>query len=228
MKKPGTADAWIIPFPDDVSFEEAAFIPLLTSSIAWAESAEIQAGDTVVILGQGLVGNLMMQAAKDYKPERIIAIDALELRCDLSEQLGADIVVNCSEIDSLEAVKELTDGKGADVVMDCVGGDAGVKSFEQAQDMAKKGGTLFLIALYQGGPLPLHSGKIMNKRLLAGILIPEARSHTAQRAIKHIQDHRVNVKELITHRFPLAEAKQAFDLLYERPEEAMGVIFEYE
>ena len=228
VRPPGTPDARIIPLPDDVSFEEATFLPLLTSSIAWAQSAEIRAGDTVVILGQGLVGNLMMQVAKDYMPERIITIDALELRCDLSEQLGANMVVNCSEVDSLKAVESLTNGKGADVVIDCVGGDAGVKSFEQAQDMVRTGGTIFLIALYQGGPLPLHSGKIMNKRLLAGILIPEARSHTAQRAIKHIQDDRVNVKELITHRFPLAEAKQAFDVLYEHPEEAMGVVFEYE
>ncbi len=96
------------------------------------------------------------------------------------------------------------------------------------QDMVRARGTIFLIALYQGGPLPLHSGKIMSKRLLAGILISEPRSHTAQRAIKHIQNGRVHVKELITHRFPLAEAKEAFDLLYEHPEETLGVIFEYE
>ena len=169
-----------------------------------------------------------MQVANDYRPESVITIDALELRCELSESLGADVVINCSEEDPVQAVRQLTDGKGADIVIECVGGDAGVKSFEQAQDMARTGGTIHLIALYQGGPLPLHSGKIMNKRLLAGILISEPRSRTAQRAIKHIQDGRVRVKEMITHRFPLTEAKQAFDLLYEHPEEALGVIFEYE
>ena len=68
----------------------------------------------------------------------------------------------------------------------------------------------------------------MNKRLIAGILISEPRSQTAQRAIKHIQDGSVRVKEMITHRFPLAEAKKAFDLLYEHPEEALGVVFEYD
>ena len=228
VRVPGTPDAWVIPIPDDVSFEEATFLPLLTSSVAWAQSAEIEAGDTVVILGQGLVGNLMMQVSKFYCPERIIAIDALSLRCKLSENLGADVVINCSETDPVQAVRDLTDGKGADVVIDCVGGDAGVKSFEQAQDMTRARGTIFLIALYQGGPLPLHSGKIMSKRLLAGILISEPRSQTAQRAVKHIQDGSVRVKELVTHRFPLEDAKQAFDLLYERPEEALGVIFGYE
>lgn len=228
VRTPGTPEAWIIPITDDVSFEQATFLPLLTSSVAWAQSAGIKEGNTVAILGQGLVGNLVMQVAKDYKPERIIAIDALELRCNLAERLGADSVVNCLEKDPIQAVKELTGGRGVDVVIDCVGGNAGVRSFEQAQDMVAPQGTLFLIALYQGGALPLHSGKIMNKRLLAGILISEPRSQTAQRAIKHIQDGRVRVKELITHRFPLSEAQQAFDLLYEHPEEALGVVFDYE
>lgn len=225
---PGTPEAGVIPLPDNISFEEATFLPLLTSSIAWAQSACIQEGDTVTILGQGLVGNLVMQVVKDYKPERIIAIDALELRCKLSAQLGADAVVNCSKTDPVKAIRDLTGGKGADIVIDCVGGDAGIKSFEQAQDIVRAGGTIHLIALYQGGPLPLYSGKIMNKRLLAGILVSEPRSHTAQKAIKHIQDGRVQIKGMITHRFPISEAKKAFDLLYEHPDEAFGVIFEYE
>ena len=94
----GTPDARIIPLPDDVSFEEATFLPLLTSSVAWAQSACIREGNTVVILGQGLVGNLVMQVAKDYRPGRIITVDALNLRCQLSEQLGADVVINLSLI----------------------------------------------------------------------------------------------------------------------------------
>jgi len=224
---PGTSDAKIIPLPDDVSFEEATFLPLLTSSVAWAESAGIKEGDSVVILGQGLVGNLVMQVSKSYEPERVIVIDTLDLRCRMAKQLGADVVINCSKENPVESVSRLTDGRGADVVIDCVGGDAGIKSFEQAQDMVKPQGTLHLIALYQSAPLPLYSSKIMNKKLLAGILISEPRIVTAKRVIKHLQDGSVRVKEIITHRFPLTEAKRAFDLLYEHPDDALGVIFEY-
>lgn len=223
---PGS-DARVIPLPDNISFEEATFLPLLTSSVAWAQSAEIKGGDTVVILGQGLVGNLMMQVARDYNPGRIITVDGLDLRCRLSQQLGADIAINCSKTDPVNEVKNLTNGKGGDVVIECVGGDAGIKSFQQAQDMVRAGGTIHLIALYQDGALPLYSSKIMNKRLLAGILISEARIKTAGRAIKHLQDGRVRVKEMITHHFPLTEAQKAFDLLYEHPDEALGVIFDY-
>ena len=239
VRPAGTPDARIIPLPaegdagrmsalPEISFEEATFLPLLTSSVAWAQSACIQEGNTVIILGQGLVGNLMMQVSKDYKPGRVITIDALGLRCKLSERLGAEVVINCSKEDPVRAVRDLTDGRGADVVMECVGGDAGIRSFQQAQDMVRTGGTIHLISLYQGGPLPLDSGKIMNKRLLAGILISEPRSILAKRAIEHLLDGRVRVKEMITHRFPLTEAKKAFDLLYEHPEEALGVVFEYD
>ena len=220
-------ESMIIPLPDDISFDEATFLPLLTSSVAWAQSAEIKEGDTVVILGQGLVGNLVMQVSKDYKPSRVITVDALDLRCGISEKLGADIVINCSEKDPVESIRQITGGKGADIVIDCVGGNSGIKSFEQAQDMTRPQGTIHLIALYQDGPLPLYSGKIMNKRLLAGILISEPRAQTAQRAIRHIQDGSVRVKEMITHRFPITKAKEAFDLLYEHPDKALGVIFEY-
>ena len=224
---PGTLDARVIPLPDDISFEEATFLPLLTSSVAWAQTASIEEGDAVVIMGQGLVGSLVMQVSKDYRPGRVIAVDALDMRCELADRLGADEVINCSKEDPVQAVRRLTHGKGADIVIECVGGDAGVRSFEQAQDMVGANGTIHLIALYQGGPLPLHSGKIMNKRLIAGILTTESRSAMARRAIEHIEDGRVRVTEMITHRFPLTEAKQAFDLLYEHPEEALGVIFEY-
>ena len=224
---PGTPEARVIPLPDDVSFEEATFLPLVTSSVAWAESAGIRRGDTVVVLGQGLVGNLVMQVARDYHPAQIITIDAVGLRCELSAKLGADTVINCTEEDAVQKIGQITGNVGADVVIECVGGHAGIRSFEQAQEMVRRRGTLHLVSLYQDGPLPLHSGKIMNKKLLAGILIDEPRARTAQRAIEHLQDGRVRVRELITHRFPLTQAKQAFDLLYEHPETALGVIFEY-
>ncbi|MBD3183012.1 zinc-binding dehydrogenase [Candidatus Poribacteria bacterium] len=228
IRRPNIPDAWIIPFSDDISFEEATFIPLLTSSLAWVKTACVKAGDTIVVLGQGLVGNLVMQVAKCYNPSKLIAVDALQLRCDLSRKLGANVVINCSREDPVKAVKDLTDGRGADIVFECVGGDAGIKSFEQAQDMLKARGTLHLISLYQKKPLPLHSGKIMNKKLLAGILISEPRPLMAQQAVKHLQKCRVNVKEMITHRFSITEAKKAFDFLYNNPGDALGVIFDYD
>lgn len=227
IAEPEATDGRIVPLLDDVSFEEGTFLPLATSSVAWADSSGVKAGDTVVVLGQGLVGSLMMQVFRGYDPARIITIDGLQLRCELSTRLGADVSINVNETDPVEEVLRLTDGNGADLVVDCVGGYAGIKSFEQAQDMTRRFGIIQLIALYQQAPLPLHSSKIMSKRLVAGILTDEPRSQIAARALQKIKDGEIRASEMITHRFSYTEAKEAFDLLWNSPGDALGVLIKW-
>ena len=227
VAEPNAADGRIVPL-GDVSFEAGTFLPLATSAVAWSDSSGVKAGDTVVVLGQGLVGSLMMQVLRGYNPERIITVDALPLRCELSTQLGADVSINANEIDPVEEVRRLTDGKGADLVIDCVGGYAGVKSFEQAQDMTRQFGTIQLIALYQQAPLPLHSSKMMSKRLVAGILTEEPRSQIAARALEKIQNGEIRASDMTTHRFHYTEAKSAFDLLWNTPGDALGVLIKWQ
>ncbi len=214
----------VVPLPDGVSFEEGTFLPLVTSAVAWAEAAGIQPGDTVVILGQGLVGNLVMQAVKAAAPGRIVVVDGLSNRCAMAADLGADVVVNASEQDPVGAVRELTGGHGADVVIDCVGGQAGIRSFEQAQDMVRPRGTLQLISLYHGAPLPLHASKVMNRRIIAGMITEEPYDQRAARAAEAMRNGNIRVAPLITHRLPYHQARAAFDLLWERPGEALGVL----
>ena len=228
VAEPNATDGRIVRLFDDVSFEAGTFLPLATSAVAWSDSSGVKAGDTVVVLGQGLVGSLMMQVLRGYNPDRIITVDALPLRCELSTQLGADVSINADEIDPVEEVRRLTNGKGADLVIDCVGGYAGVKSFEQAQDMTRQFGTIQLIALYRQAPLPLHSSKMMSKRLVAGILTDEPRSQIAARALEKIQNSEIRASDMATHRFHYTEAKAAFDLLWNTPGDALGVLIKWQ
>lgn len=227
VAEPNETDGRIVSLFDDVSFEEGTFLPLATSAVAWADSSGVKAGDTVVVLGQGLVGSLMMQVMRGYSPAQIITVDALPFRCELSEQLGADVSINAAEEAPVQAVHHLTDGKGADLVIDCVGGYAGVKSFAQAQDMVRRFGIIQLIALYQQAPLPLDSSKVMSKRLVAGTLTDEPRSQIAARALQKIQNGDIHASEMITHRFHYTEAKAAFDLLWHSPGDALGVLIKW-
>lgn len=228
IAEPHATDGRIVPLFENVSFEAGTFLPLATSAVAWSDSSGVKAGDTVVVLGQGLVGSLMLQVIRGYNPDRIITVDALPLRCELATQLGADVSINADEIDPVEEVRRLTDGKGADLVIDCVGGYAGVKSFEQAQDMTRQFGIIQLIALYQQAPLPLHSSKIMSKRLVAGILTDAPRSQIAARALKKIENGEIRAADMITHRFHYTEAKAAFDLLWNSPGDTLGVLIKWQ
>ena len=111
----------VVSLPDAVTSEAATFWPLATSSVLWMRDTGVGSDDTMAILGQGLVGSCCMQVARHLHDCRVIAVDALSLRCDLAEQLGASAVVNAGETDPIAAVKELTDGRGADVVVEAVG-----------------------------------------------------------------------------------------------------------
>lgn len=213
---------WLI--PDDISFEQAAFLPLVTGGVTWAHIPGIRPGDTVVVLGQGLVGNLVMQAARQYLLERLIAVDVIEARCRLAQSLGAQVTINADHQDPVAVVRALTGGKGAELVFDCVGGKPGLASFAQAQEMVCNDGTLHLIGLYHGAPLLLDASKIQRKRLIGGYYADKPRPVMLARSIELMQAGHIQVEPLISHRFPFTQAKAAYDLLYDRLSEAMGVL----
>lgn len=218
----------VVGLPDAVSSEAATFWPLLTSSVLWMQETGVQAGDTLVIAGQGLVGSCCMQVAKALFGCRVIAIDALALRCDLAKKLGADEVVHAGECDPIQAVKDLTDGKGAEVVVEAVGGRQGAKAFVQAQDMVRRGGLLQILGLYEDEPLPLDSSKIQGKRLIGGYLDASKRLQGSDIAIQLLMDGKIGTDQMITHRFHFEQAADAFELLYTRLDEAMAVVLTWQ
>ena len=217
----------LVHLPDDVPFVDGTFQPLITSSIGWTAAAGIQPQHTVVILGLGLVGNLVMQAATRFMSGQLCGIDMLPIRRRLAAERNMGTIIDGAARDPVESVLEITDGKGADIVIDCVGGRAGIKSFEQAQDMLVPGGLLQIIGLYHDGPLPLDAAKMQRKRLIGGYLMETDVDAMARAAMEALSSGLVQAAPLVTHHFPGSQAKEAFDLLYEHPEDAMGVILDW-
>jgi L-iditol 2-dehydrogenase len=218
----------VVKLPAEVSFEAATFLPLATSANVWCRTADIQRHESVVAMGQGLVGSLCMQVAKQYQPRQVIAVDALPLRCELATRLGADQTVNASEQDPVTAVRELTGGRGAEVVLETVGGPPGVKSFAQSLELCAAGGRVVLISLYHGQALPLDASAVMNKRVLGGNLEMGRRAWASALALRMLADRRLPVEEMVTHRLQFMQAPEAFHLLNDRLGETLGVVLTYE
>ncbi len=214
----------VVRLPDTVSFEAGTFWPLATSSVLWVREVAARKGDAMVILGQGLVGSGCLQVARADGLARLIAVDALPLRCDLARRLGADEVIDTSVEDPVAAVKRLTGEDGADIVVEAVGGRAGAKAFAQAQDMVRRGGLIQVIGLYENEPLPLDSGKIQGRRVVGGYSRGDLRPEASDRALSLLAERQIRVEDMITHRFPFDRASEAFDLLYNRLGETMAVM----
>ena len=216
------------PMVDGMSYDASTFLPLAGGAVAWTLIPPVEPGDTVVVTGQGLVGNLCAQAVRQRRPGRVITVDALDLRCRISKECGADEVINVSETDSVQAVLDLTDGKGADVVYECAGGAGGGKSFEQGMRMVKTHGVLHLIGLFQGNAYRLESSAVMNKMIIGGYFRSISKDERFTLASEMLMDGRIKIEPLITHRLPGRESDKAYHLLYNSPDQALGVILEWD
>jgi len=106
--------------PEEMQHEVSAFIEPVSCAVHGIDLAEIKAGDTVIIIGGGTVGLIMIQLAKNAGAARTIVIEPLEHKRRIAQQLGADIILNPSEVNLQSAVGDLT-SVGADVVIECVG-----------------------------------------------------------------------------------------------------------
>ena len=218
----------VFPMPDGVDYDQAPYWPLVAGAVTWVDIEQIGNNDTVVILGQGLVGSLMLQVARYNGQGRIIAVDVLQSRCALAEEFGADAVVNAAVEDPVAAVHRLTKGAGADTVVYAVGGPAGLMVFDQGLDMLAPGGLLHLIGLYEDAPLPLSSGKIQRRKIIGGYYGESIGSGTAHRAMQLLRKGVIQTERMTTHRMPFTEAALAFDLLYNDMGEALGVLLDWE
>ena len=219
---------WVARLPDGVSMDAAPYYPLVAGAVSWVEIEEIRDDSTVVILGQGLVGALMVQVAKATSEARIVAVDVLDNRCKLAADIGADVVINAAEADPVAEVRALTGGRGADTVAYAVGGPAGPRAFQQGIDMLAAGGLIHLIGLYEDGPLPLTSGAVQGKRMIGGYYRQTVDSRISSRALHLLESGAIRTGLMTTHSWSYTDAPDAYRLLNDRPGEALGVLFEWD
>ena len=218
----------VYPIADGVSFEQATYWPLLAGGVTWVDIEELQRDDLVVVVGQGLVGSLIMQVQKINGRGTIVAVDTLDLRCEMAAKLGADIVINAAKEDAVAAVQRLSNGVGADTVVYAVGGSAGPRAFGPALDMVARGGTLHLVGLYEDQPLPLTSGAAQRRRIIGGYYQRGPDAASARRGMDLLASGQVAPERMTTHRYPFEQAADAFDLLFNRIGETLGVVLEFD
>jgi 2-desacetyl-2-hydroxyethyl bacteriochlorophyllide A dehydrogenase len=217
--------------PDHVSFAEGATLEPLATSLHGVGLARPAAGETVVILGAGIIGLGCVQAIRATVPScRLLVVDASARRLEMARQLGADATVNFTATDPVEAVIELTGGarplerfgvRGghADVVIDCAG--ARLSPNQGLRMLKQLGGRLVLVALFEQQP-ELDFNQVVRKH----VSIHGSWTWTMddfRQAIALVESGRVDRKPLISHQFALADAPEAF-ATQDRPDAAVKVL----
>jgi L-iditol 2-dehydrogenase len=202
--------------PDSLSDEEAAMLDPAAIALHTVVRGGHRPGDTVVVVGPGVMGLLVAECAHALGTGRVVVVGRGR-RLAKARELGHD-VVDFSAVDPVRAVREATDGFGADVALECSGAPEAVG---QCVEMVRKGGRVAVIGI------PLEDARLpMPRTVLDEIDVVGVRATAGEmpRAIQLAATGRIRLKELITHRYALEDFADAYAAFTERRDGALKVI----
>lgn len=205
------AMANLAPVPDGLTDEQVLMCPdIMSTGFGGAESGGIRIGDTVAVFAQGPIGLCATAGAKLMGAARIIAVDRVPERLEMSRRLGADHVVDFSSQDPVQTIRDLTDGRGVDVSIEALGLQ---QTFEAALRVLRPGGALSSLGVYSTDlriPLDAFSAGLGDNRIIT-TLCPGGKERM-RRLMSVIAGGRADLKPLVTHRFRLDDIVEAYDL----------------
>ena len=225
----------LYPIPDSLSDEEAVWASLATIVQNSVRRAQHTMGDSVVVIGLGLLGQLVVQYVRLLGARQIIAVDVSESRLRMAKEHGATMTLAMNVEEARDAILDATGG-GADVVYD-VTGIAPV--FSTALTLLRRFGKLALLG-DTGTPAEQHlTGDVLTKGLtIFGshdtnpplIATDHAywnKAHMVDLFFNYVSRGEMRVADLITHRFSPLAAEEAYRVLRDERMTAMGVLFDW-
>lgn len=218
----------VYPLPDKVSYEEATFTEPLACVLRGqrmaglpAGQAGIKKGQTVLIIGSGISGLLHIQMARLSGAAKIIATDINDYRIKAAKAFGADEVMTAAQY-TPEKLRQINNGRLADLVVLCAGAP---QAIDQAMTSVDRGGTvLFFAAAGKDAALTFDINKLFwrNEITLTSSYAASPKEHIE--ALMLISKRKIKVKEMITHKFDLADAGRGFKLVAEARESIKVII----
>ena len=240
-------DVGALKIPDGLDDEQVLFLSdIFPTGYMAAENCDIKPGDVVAIWGCGPVGQFAIRSAFLLGAERVIAIDRFPERLKMARAGGAEII-NYEEVDDLvQELKWMTAGRGPDACMDAVGLEAHGTGVAAAYDYAKqrlklsldrptvlrqviqackKGGVVSIPGVYGGVLDKIPFGAAFGKGLTFKMGQTQMQSYT-ERLLKHVQRGEIDPSFVITHRFSLAEAPEAYRMFRDKKDECIKVVLD--
>jgi len=209
----------LFPIPDSISDEDGAMLEPLGIAIHTVDLGNLKAGMSVGVFGCGPIGLLIIQMAKLSGAANIIATDKLTHRVDAAKRFGASqafLVGDNSQLREpalsiVETIRAATNGRGVDVAFEAAGAQEAV---DMAVAAVASGGKVVLAGIPDDDKTSFCASVARRKGLT--IKLVRRMKHTYPRAIELVSKGLIDVRSLVTHRFQLAQASEAFHMAERR------------
>jgi L-iditol 2-dehydrogenase len=195
----------LFPIPDSISDDDGAMLEPLGVAIHTVDLGKLKAGMSVGVFGCGPIGLLIIQVAKLSGAANIIATDKLAHRVKAAKTFGASQAFFADEGRELEEIRTATNGRGVDVAFEAAGTQDAVDTSFAA---VSTGGKVVLAGIPDDDKTSFSASTARRKGLT--IKLVRRMKHTYPSAIELVSKGLVDVRSVVTHRFPLEQASEAF------------------
>ena len=194
--------------PDDMKMEDGALIePVACAVQALKRKAPVQEGDHVLVIGAGMMGQILMLLARHYGAQTVIAADTVPYRLRKALSLGADTAINVAQQQLSDEVSNATGGDLADLIVVCPGS---IKAMSSAFEAIGAGGTVCLFTpSTEEEILPISPHDFWFKHITLTASYSCGPPDTRE-ACELISEGVVTAEKIVTHRYPLAESGKGF------------------
>jgi L-iditol 2-dehydrogenase len=213
----------LIKIPDDIPFEQAAFIEPVNTCFKAIQLLNLQPDETVLVIGQGSIGILLAALARQTGAT-VLTSDLYAERHAVAAKFGLDHPLDATG-DVAAAAKTATEGRGADVALLAVGGNALIKV---AMDAIRPGGRVVLFAQTQHGEAPFDPAAVCmdEKTLMGSYSSSVAMNDAVTRMVFEGYRKGFDLTKLISHRFSLEDAVAAINLASNPQADSLKIVIQ--
>ena len=201
----------LAPIPHGLTDEQVLMCPdIMSTGFGGAERGAVRIGDTVAIFAQGPIGLCATVGARLRGAARILTVEVVPERAAISRALGAEHVLDPTTQDVVEEMLRLTSGRGVDVAIEALGTQ---QTFEQCLRVLRPGGVLSSLGVYAGKltvPADAFAAGLGDLSIVS-TLCPGGKERM-RRLMAIVMSGQVDLRPLVTHRFPLERIEEAYDL----------------
>ena len=194
-------EEWTYHVPEGMTTMEAALVGMHAAILG-----EARLGKSIVILGAGTIGLMVLQACLSLGATDITVVDVMQKRLDLALKLGAKRVINGKEQNTVEVLRseELYGDHGVELVFECAGA---VFTAQQAVEIVSRGGKIMMVGT-QSNPVPINFLKI-NREVTIQTSFRYCNNYP--QTIEAIATGKFNVKDMVTHVYDYKDVQKAFE-----------------
>ena len=222
--------------PEGVDVKDAVFFTLSCIALQGVRKARIELGESVAVIGEGIVGQLATQLARLSGAIPVIGLDLYNTRLKIAQRLGADVVLNPSRSDFMREFLRVTDGEGAKVVIEATGNP---QAINLALKLTSHRGRVILLGSTRGKSTVNFYSDVHKKGLIIigahNSIRPKYESYEAYWTFKDdlkvvfrlLKSKRLKVRELLSDIIPFTETPEAYRRLREEKERYITIALDW-